>query len=140
MTKSLLKAELPVITITAGCLPEAWEEASWLICRRCEEQVAVSLWPLPTDHLVRYCDRCRAPAVAPADALPSAACACGGEFVREDFTCPACEEPYGPALPPSASGFVVERRGAVRPPRPWSTSLTPRAEGGGEDEPEREPG
>jgi thymidylate synthase len=27
MTKSLLKAELPVITITAGCLPEAWEKA-----------------------------------------------------------------------------------------------------------------
>jgi len=27
MTKSLLKAELPVISITANCLPEAWEKA-----------------------------------------------------------------------------------------------------------------
>lgn len=108
--------------------PDRWEEASWLTCRRCDERTAVSLWPSATGDSIRYCDRCRAPHVSPTGDSEPVACACGGEFVQEEFTCPACGEPFGEALLASEEQFTVERRGSLEHPRPWAVTAV-QAEG-----------
>lgn len=102
--------------------PDRWEEASWLTCRRCDQRTAVSLWPSAAGDSIRYCDRCRAPCGSPRGDSEPVACACGGEFVREEFTCPACGEPFGEALPASEQRLIVERRGSLEHPRPWATA------------------
>jgi hypothetical protein len=121
--------------------PDTWEEASWLTCRRCDERTAVSLWQLLSGDRVRYCDRCRAPSILYVEGSTPMPCACGGEFVQEAFTCPACGESYGVALPSPEDGFVLERRGAMQHSRPWRigsalprSDLDPQQEQGGEDD------
>lgn len=99
--------------------PKAWEEASWVTCRGCDGRTAASFWPLSPADRVRYCDRCRAPSAQHAEGSSPAACTCGGEFVLEEFLCPACGEPYGSLLPSGEQAFIVERRGAMQHPRPW---------------------